>query len=83
MLPHYLLNLQVAPFLILALQKEQSFYKNIDIAISPGEPNLCPPSIKRVIDIGVRLFDMATILKVVEYFCLGEKVSSLISEMYS
>ena len=35
-----------------------------------------------MIDIGVRLFDMATILKVVEYFCLGEKVSSLISERY-
>ncbi|MFK9091940.1 sigma-54 interaction domain-containing protein [Bacillus salipaludis] len=70
-------HLRFVPF-----KKEQIFYKNIDIAISPGEPHLCPPSIKRVIDIGVRLFDMATILKVVEYFCLGEKVSSLISERY-
>ncbi len=63
-------------------KKEQIFYKNIDIAISPGETHLCPPSINNVIDIGVRLFDMATILKVVEYFCLGEKISSLISERY-
>ncbi|WP_066254305.1 sigma-54 interaction domain-containing protein [Neobacillus drentensis] len=70
-------HLQFIPF-----KKEQIFYKNIDIAISPGEPHLCPPSIKKVIDIGVRLFDMATIIKVVEYFCLGEKVSSLISERY-
>ena len=70
-------HLRFIPF-----KKEQIFYKNIDIAISPGEPHLCPPSIKKVIDIGVRLFDMATILKVVEYFCLGEKVSSLISERY-
>ncbi|MEH7122497.1 sigma 54-interacting transcriptional regulator [Bacillus sp. JJ1773] len=63
-------------------KKDQIFYKNIDIAISPGETHLCPPSINNVIDIGVRLFDMATILKVVEYFCLGEKISSLISERY-
>ncbi len=63
-------------------KKDQIFYKNIDIAISPGETHLCPPSINKVIDIGVRLFDMATILKVVEYFCLGEKISSLISERY-
>jgi sigma-54 dependent transcriptional regulator, acetoin dehydrogenase operon transcriptional activator AcoR len=70
-------HLQFMPF-----KKDQIFYENIDIAISPGEIHLCPPSIKKVIDIGVRLFDMATILKVVEYFCLGEKISSLISERY-
>ncbi|KAB2336184.1 AAA domain-containing protein [Cytobacillus depressus] len=63
-------------------KKDQIYYENIDIAISPGETHLCPPSINKVIDIGVRLFDMATILKVVEYFCLGEKISSLISERY-
>ncbi|WP_066067247.1 sigma 54-interacting transcriptional regulator [Neobacillus soli] len=70
-------HLRFVPF-----KKEQFFYHDIDIAISPGEPHLCPHSIKKVIDIGVRLFDMTTILKIVEYFCLGEKVSSLISERY-
>ncbi|WP_082692926.1 sigma-54-dependent Fis family transcriptional regulator [Bacillus sp. FJAT-29814] len=70
-------HLRFVPFM-----KEQIFYKNIDIAISPGETHLCPPSINKVIDIGVRLFDMATILKVVEYFCLGGKISSVISERY-
>ncbi|MBY0123579.1 sigma 54-interacting transcriptional regulator [Bacillus sp. S/N-304-OC-R1] len=70
-------HLRFIPF-----KKDQIFYENIDIAISPGETHLCPPSINNVIDIGVRLFDMATILKVVEYFCLGEKISSMISERY-
>lgn len=77
-----LYQLGIDHFQYVPFKKEQLFYKNIDIAVSPGESHLCPPSIKNVIDIGVRLFDMATILKVVEYFGLGEKISSLISERY-
>ncbi|WP_391209029.1 sigma-54 interaction domain-containing protein [Psychrobacillus sp. L4] len=77
-----LYQLGIDHFQYVPFKREQLFYKNIDIAVSPGESHLCPPSIKNVIDIGVRLFDMATILKIVEYFGLGEKISSLISERY-
>ncbi|MFF2752720.1 sigma-54 interaction domain-containing protein [Psychrobacillus sp. NPDC058041] len=77
-----LYQLGIDHFRYVPFKRDQLFYKNIDIAVSPGESHLCPPSIKNVIDIGVRLFDMSTILKVVEFFGLGEKVSSLISERY-
>lgn len=77
-----LYQLGIDHFRYVPFKRDQLFYKNIDIAVSPGESHLCPPYIKSVIDIGVRLFDMATILKVVEYFGLGEKISSLISEKY-
>lgn len=70
-------HLEYVPF-----KKEQLYYPDISVSISPGETYLCPTSIQNVIDIGVRLFDIATILKIVEYCQLSRDIASLISEKY-
>ncbi|WP_088014355.1 sigma-54 interaction domain-containing protein [Gottfriedia acidiceleris] len=61
---------------------DQVYYPDINIAISPGETHLCPHHINEVIDIGVRLFDMTTILQIVEHCHLDKTIASLISEKY-
>ncbi|MGZ4161844.1 MAG: sigma-54 interaction domain-containing protein [Neobacillus sp.] len=63
-------------------RKGNLFYEDVQIAVSPGETHLCPSYIKEVIDIGVRLFDMTTILEVVECCGLNKDISSKISERY-
>ncbi|MGG1679609.1 sigma-54 interaction domain-containing protein [Neobacillus sp. NRS-1170] len=70
-------HIQFIPF-----QKGILFYKDVQIAVSPGETHLCPSYIKEVIDIGVRLFDMTTILEVVECCGLDKDITSKISERY-
>ncbi|MFC5774075.1 sigma-54 interaction domain-containing protein [Ectobacillus antri] len=63
-------------------KKEQVFYEDIYIAISPGEAHLAPPYMKEVIDIGVRLFDMTTVLEIVKDCGLDESISVIISDRY-
>ncbi|MDQ6597914.1 sigma-54 interaction domain-containing protein [Bacillus salipaludis] len=70
-------HIQFIPF-----QKGTLFYKDVQIAVSPGETHLCPSYIKEVIDIGVRLFDITTILNVVECCGLDKDITSKISERY-
>ena len=70
-------HVQFIPF-----RKGSLFYEDVQIAVTPGETNLCPSYIKEVIDIGVRLFDMTTILEVVECCGLNKDISSKISERY-
>lgn len=70
-------HVQFIPF-----RKGSLFYEDVHIAVTPGETNLCPSYIKEVIDIGVRLFDMTTILEVVERCGLNKDISSRISERY-
>ncbi|WP_440603458.1 sigma 54-interacting transcriptional regulator [Bacillus sp. GB_SG_008] len=70
-------HVQFIPF-----RKGNLFYEDVQIAVSPGETHLCPSYIKEVIDIGVRLFDMTTILEVVECCGLNKDISSKISERY-
>lgn len=70
-------HIQFVPF-----RKGQLFYEHIDFAVSPGETQLCPPIIKNIIDINVRLFDMTTILKIVDYCELNEGITIRISERY-
>lgn len=70
-------HLEYVPF-----RKEQLYYPDIYVSISPGETHLCPTYIQEVIDIGVRLFDIATILKIVQYCQLSKDIASLISEKY-
>lgn len=70
-------HIQFVPF-----RMEQIYYEGIDIAVTPGETHLCPPFIQKVIDVHVRLFDMATILKIVDYCQLNDHISSRISERY-
>ena len=66
----------------LPFKRGQLYYDNIDVAVSPGETHLCPSYIPTIIDIGVRPFDMATIIKVMNYFQLDDSVSSKVSERY-
>ncbi|RKD76267.1 transcriptional regulator with PAS, ATPase and Fis domain [Sinobaca qinghaiensis] len=56
------------------------YYGELSTAITPGEPERCPPSISHVIDIGVRPFNMATLLNIVSFFQLP--LASSISERY-
>lgn len=70
-------HVQFIPF-----KKGMLYYENVQIAVSPGETHLCPSYIKEVIDIGVRLFDITTILEVVECCGLHKDISSKISERY-
>lgn len=70
-------HIQFVPFHI-----GQLYYKDIDTAVTPGEPHLCPPFIPNIIDVHVRLFDMITILKLVDYCHLHTDISSRISERY-
>ncbi|MFU2018259.1 sigma 54-interacting transcriptional regulator [Peribacillus butanolivorans] len=70
-------HVQFIPF-----RKGILFYEDVQIAVSPGETHLCPSYIKEVIDIGVRLFDITTILEVVECCGLNKDISSKISERY-
>ncbi len=63
-------------------KRGQMFYENINTAVSPGETHLFPVYIDNGIDIGVRLFDMATILKVIDHFALDDSIASKVSERY-
>lgn len=58
------------------------FYDGINTAITPSEVDRCPSSISHIVDIGVRPFDMTTILKIVDYFQLSDTMASKISERY-
>lgn len=66
----------------LPFKRGQMYYDNIKVAVSPGETHLCPSYIPTIIDIGVRPFDMATIINVMNYFQLDNSVSSKVSERY-
>ncbi|MDR1836006.1 MAG: sigma 54-interacting transcriptional regulator [Fusobacteriaceae bacterium] len=41
--------------------------QEIEIAVTPGEPQLVPPGIKRVVDIGDRMFDVSGIIEIAAY----------------
>lgn len=51
------------------LQEEPD--KNITIAITPGEPQLVPPTIKKVINIGSRLIDISSLVELYNHFHLS------------
>lgn len=55
----------------------------IDIAISPGETASIPPSIPTKIDIGVRLIDLNTIMKIIYHFQLSEQLTFDITDRYT
>ncbi|GEL07745.1 sigma 54-interacting transcriptional regulator [Salisediminibacterium halotolerans] len=58
------------------------YYDGIRTAVTPSETERCPASLTNVVDIGVRPFDMATVLKIVDYFQLGEDTAANMSERY-
>ncbi|MFC7784894.1 sigma-54 interaction domain-containing protein [Rossellomorea sp. GCM10028870] len=57
--------------------------RQIDIAISPGETASIPPSIPSKIDIGVRLIDLNTIMKIIYHFQLSEQLTFDITDRYT
>ncbi|RIW29263.1 PAS domain-containing protein [Bacillus salacetis] len=57
--------------------------QGIDIAISPGEGHLIPSSINTRIDIGVRLIDLNTIMKIISHFQLSDNLSIDITNRYT
>ncbi|MGG4490244.1 sigma 54-interacting transcriptional regulator [Metabacillus idriensis] len=63
-------------------KKSHSYQENIDAAVSPGETELVPSYVPLILDIGVRLFDMTTILKIADYCSLPENATLQISERY-
>lgn len=65
-----------------AFKQDDDYIDGVTYAITPGEEGLCPPYVDTVVNIGVRLFDMATILKVVEWCSLDDVVAMRISERY-
>ncbi|MGG2027154.1 sigma 54-interacting transcriptional regulator [Gottfriedia sp. S16(2024)] len=70
-------HLEYFPF-----KSDQFYYPDINLAVSPGETHLSPSYIKRVLDIGVRLIDISTILQIIEYFQFNDNIATLISEKY-
>ncbi|ODG93219.1 Fis family transcriptional regulator [Gottfriedia luciferensis] len=70
-------HLEYFPF-----KSDQLYYPDINFSVSPGETHLSPPYIKHVLDIGVRLFDISTILHIVDYFHFNDNIATLISEKY-
>ncbi|WP_088069742.1 sigma-54 interaction domain-containing protein [Gottfriedia luciferensis] len=70
-------HLEFFPF-----KSDQLYYPDIHVAVSPGETHLTPTYIKDVLDIGVRLFDISTILHIIDYFHFNDNIATLISEKY-
>ncbi|WP_057913312.1 sigma 54-interacting transcriptional regulator [Peribacillus muralis] len=66
----------------IAYKKSHTYYDEIDVAVSPGEIELAPTYLPMVLDIGVRLLDMTTILRIVDHCRLEGNVALQISERY-
>ncbi|WP_052158749.1 sigma-54-dependent Fis family transcriptional regulator [Halobacillus sp. BBL2006] len=55
----------------------------IKTAITPGEARFVPRSVDYVIDIGVRLIDITTLIEILEHFQLKDKLGWTISNRYT
>ncbi|MGD6803121.1 sigma-54 interaction domain-containing protein [Rossellomorea aquimaris] len=60
-----------------------SFPPDIDVAVSPGETHLIPEKVGKKIDIGVRLIDLNTIMKIITHFRLSDELSIDITNRYT
>ena len=77
-----LYQLGISHVRFLPFKKNETYQEKIDAAVSPGEIELVPSYIPLILDIGVRLFDMTTILKIADYCNLPENAALHISERY-
>jgi transcriptional regulator with PAS, ATPase and Fis domain len=59
-----------------------SFDGSIKIAVTLGEPQLVPNSIKRVIDIGNRVIDISTIIEILNHFQASNCIFNQLSARY-
>jgi transcriptional regulator with PAS, ATPase and Fis domain len=57
-------------------------YPRLGIAITPGEPDLVPPEVERVIDIGSRVVDISTIVELVQRLGLMDQLGDSISSQH-
>lgn len=63
--------------------ESQNIPPGIKIAISPGETHLIPEEVPKKIDIGVRLIDLNTIMKIVGHYRLSDDLSIDITNRYT
>lgn len=61
----------------------QDNIKGIKIAVTPGESDVVPKSIERTYDIGVRVFDFATLMKIFRKLGVQEKGMQKSADQYS
>ncbi|MFC0523583.1 sigma-54 interaction domain-containing protein [Pontibacillus salicampi] len=57
--------------------------QHIDTAITPGEVHLVPDHVENVINIGVRLIDITTLMEILEKFYLKDRLGAEISDRYT
>ncbi|WP_173918287.1 sigma 54-interacting transcriptional regulator [Halobacillus sp. Marseille-Q1614] len=58
-------------------------WEGIKVAVTPGEVPIIPRGIERVVDIGVRLIDITTLIDILDHFQLKEQLGGLISSRYT
>ncbi|MFC7319653.1 sigma-54 interaction domain-containing protein [Halobacillus campisalis] len=61
----------------------RSSSEEIDTAITPGEVPFIPKRIGKVVDIGVRLIDITTLIEILDHFQLKRKLGGIISSRYT
>lgn len=54
----------------------------VEVAVTPGEPQLVPRSVKRVIDLGCRIIDVTTLTEILLYLDLLDEQANLLSARY-
>lgn len=57
-------------------------YKELSLAVTPGETSLVPKCVKDIIDIGIRKMDVTTIYEILKIFCLVENKGSIVSSQF-
>lgn len=57
--------------------------EDIRIGITPGERAFAPASLEQVIDIGVRLIDITTLIDILDHFHLKQPLGGTISKRYT
>ncbi|MGF2615751.1 sigma-54 interaction domain-containing protein [Rossellomorea aquimaris] len=64
-------------------KESTSLPPGINVAVSPGESHLIPDAVPRKIDIGVRLIDLNTIMKIISHYRLSDELSIDITNRYT
>ena len=54
----------------------------VDIAVTPGEPQLVPPGVKQVVDLGCRIIDVTTLIEILLRLDLLDEKAHLLSARY-
>ena len=59
-------NIKLKPY------KEDDYDKSITVAITPGEPDKVPPTIKKIINIGDRCLDLSTFMNIIYHLRIND-----------